>query len=74
MPKKKPKIERPLLTDHQCHVYVHSMREFGYPSTTFDVVRKVADQVHAGTHSETNVLAIIMCKEIDDAMRTRKGR
>lgn len=69
-----PVVQRLLLDDRQCHVFMRSMIDFGYPSLTFEEVRWIADQVHAGTHSETNVIAVIMCQQIDEAMASKRSR
>ena len=77
MTKKKPAapvqnlVQRLLLDDRQCRIFLKSMKDFGYPSLTFDEVRKIADQVHAGTHSETSVIALMMCQQIDEATASK---
>ena len=61
-------MQRPLLDDRQCRLFLKSMREFGYPKLTFDDVRRVADEVHAGTNSPKDVISVMMCKQIDEAV------
>ena len=60
--------KRFLLDDHQARVFLKSMREFGYPKLTIDEVQGVSLQVAAGTFSQTNVIAVMMAKAIDEAV------
>lgn len=60
--------KRPQLTDSDCRKFVKAMRDFGYPKLTLEEVEKVAAQVAEGTHSNTNVIVVMMCKFIDDAL------
>lgn len=66
--------KRLLLSDQQCHTLVRSLREFGYPTLQFEEVRQSADQVAAGTQSDTDVIAIILAQEIDKAVAELKYR
>ena len=59
------------IDDRQCRIFLSSMREFGYPSLTFDDIRKIADDVAEGSHSETDVIAVILCNQIDEAKAAR---
>lgn len=65
---------RTRLTDRQCRLFLKDAKEFGYPSLNFDEVRKIADQVADGTYRKTDVIAIMMKDQIDDAMELAKGR
>ena len=59
--------KRILLTDRQCRLFLGDMKEFGYKDLTFERVREIADRVHAGEDLSTNVIAAIMCRQIDEA-------
>jgi len=61
-------MQLPLLTDSQCHRFLKELREFGYPQLTFAEVRKAADAIHNGTNSDTDVIAVIMRKQIVEAV------
>ena len=63
--------KRILIDDHQCRVFLKAMRDFGYPKLTLEEVVKVAQQVSEGTHSPTNVIAVMVCNEIDKAESDR---
>ena len=65
--------QRLLLTDRQCNIFKGAMVAFGY-KITFDEVRRIADAVHAGTHSESDPVAIIMCNQIDEAQEAVNNR
>lgn len=65
---------RPKLTDRQCRLFLKDAKEFGYPSLTFEEVRKIADQVADGTYKKTDVIAIMMKDQIDEAMELSRGR
>ena len=64
---KKKEIRR-LLTDSQCRIFLKDMKEFGYPTLTFEKVRELADAYAAGEDRE-DVISIIMRNEIDDATK-----
>jgi hypothetical protein len=61
-------MSRPLLSERQCRIVLKLLREFGYPSLTFDEVQASAERVAAGTESDTNVIDVIIRNEIDDAL------
>lgn len=63
--------KRVLLTDRQCHIAVTAIREFGYP-VDFSEIRKIADEVAAGTHSMSDPVARIIASQIDEADEMRK--
>lgn len=70
-------MKRPLLTDSQCRTFLRDMREFGYTGLTLESVEKIAQQVSDGTHRDTDVIALIMAKQIDEAVtavKAKKGR
>lgn len=70
----KPTVKkRILLTDRQCHIFLKDMREFGYSNLTFDRVRKIADDLSKGIEN-TDVIAKIMAKQIDEAAEMTKAR
>lgn len=62
----------PLLTHHQCVVFLKAMKEFGYPKLTLKEVQEIAKQVHENTDSETNVIASIMRQQITDAIEVQE--
>lgn len=66
MAKTKKEPKRRLLTDHQCRVFHRSLRE-DFPSVTFDKVVEISKQVAAGTFSRTDVIAVLMVANIDEA-------
>lgn len=55
----------PLLTDAQCKTFLKRMRAFGYPSLTFERVRKLADELYAGKSHPTNVIFIFLKSEVE---------
>lgn len=66
--------ERIRLNDRQCHIFLRDMKEFGYTNLTFKEVRKIADDVASGTFNESDVVARIMVKQIDEAVEQSKRR
>lgn len=58
--------KRRLLDDRQCRVFLRAMREFGYPSLTFDTVRRIANEVAVGTHSDADVIAALLVRSLDE--------
>ena len=58
---------RPLLTNRQCGLFMNDIIGFGYP-VTFDEIRRIANEVHAGTNATDDPVAMIMCKQIDEAL------
>lgn len=64
--------KRLLLDDRQCRIFLKDMIEFGYATLTFQQVRKIADEVAAGEYSETNVIALFMCQQIDEATGAKR--
>ena len=57
------------LTDKQCRACIKPLREFGYPSLTYDKVREAADAIADGTDSDTNVIHVLLkgiIKDIED--------
>lgn len=57
---------RLLLTDSQCCKFYKDMRTFGY-KVTIDQIRKIAADVALGEYSETDPIALILVKQIDEA-------
>ena len=66
--------QRPMLTERQIAIFWKAMIDFGYPDLKIEEVRRVAEQVHAGTYKETNVIAVIMCNQIDEAERELRAK
>lgn len=64
------KAMRPLLTDQQCRIALDGLREFGYPTLSFEEVRRAADEIHAGASKATDVIAVMLQKIIDDTIQT----
>lgn len=64
------------LSDRQCRIFLRDVREFGYPSETFESIRRIADQLAEGTGSGRDVVAIMMARQIDEAEHeaSRVGR
>lgn len=67
----KPRLK---LNDRQCRIFLKDVREFGYTNTTFDEIRKIADQVADGTASTSDPIAIILCKQLDEIEEIKRGR
>lgn len=57
--------KRILINDRACRAFLKDMHEFGYEDLTLEQVKEIAEQVHQGTHSPTNVIAMWMVREID---------
>lgn len=55
------------LTDRQCRIFLRDMIEFGYTDLTLSEVRRIADAVANGDDVSTDVVGIIMCRQIDEA-------
>lgn len=66
--------ELPLLTHSQCCKVLKDLKEFGYPQLTLEEVKKFAKQIHENKDSKTNVIAVIMRKEIVEAVKDAKKR
>jgi len=66
-------MQRIKLTNRQCRLFMQDMIDFGY-KVTFEEIRAIADQVADGTHSETDVVARILVKQIDEATEQAKAR
>ena len=64
-------MTRPLLDDRQCRLFLKDMRGFGYDRLTLADVVRVANLVHRGKHSQTDVIAVIMAKQIDEALEAK---
>lgn len=66
--------QRPMLTERQIAVFWRAMIDFGYTNLKIEEVKRAAKQVHDGTYKETNVIAVIMCNQIDEAERDSRAR
>lgn len=66
-------MKRIKLTDNQCRLFQNDMLEFGY-DVSFAEIRRIANQVADGTYSETDVVARIMAKQIDEVVELRRKR
>lgn len=62
------------LDDRQCRIILKDLKEFGYESLTFDEVRKIADQIADGTHNTSEVIAVMICRQIDEVMAMLAAR
>lgn len=58
---------RPALTEEGCRVFWKSLRD-DYPTVSLNEVREVSRKVHEGTHSDTDVIALLLIRAIDEAM------
>ena len=65
--------ERLRLTDRQCEIFRKDMIDFGYKVSSVEV-RRIADRVADGTYKRDDPVAIILCKQIDEATEARRGR
>ena len=61
----------PLLTDRQCRMFLKDIREFGYPDVTFDCVRNLADDIHAGKDVKSNAIGIMLHQIISEVMEAK---
>lgn len=53
------------LTDQQCRIFLREVRAFGYPSVTFDEVRKFADDYADGKEQEkVDVVDVMLRRQI----------
>ena len=53
------------LTDHQVALFTNDMKEFGY-NVTKEEIRKIADAVCAGKYKNTDVIALILKKHLEE--------
>jgi len=60
------------INDRQCLIVLKSLREFGYTDLEFPEVRQIADEVAAGTFSQSDPVARIIASQIDDADEMRR--
>ena len=61
------KAEKPFrLTDRQVGLFANDMREFGY-DVTDEEIRKIADAVCSGVTSNTDVVALLLKKQLEEA-------
>ena len=61
------KKKRLLLNDRQCRLFMRDIMEFGY-DVTFEEIRRIANEVSDGTGSDSDPVAMILARQIDDAM------
>jgi len=54
------------LTDHQVALFTNDMVEFGY-KVTKEEIRKIADAVCEGKASKTDVVAMLLKKQLEEA-------
>lgn len=52
---------------------MRDMIDFGY-DVTFKAIRNIADQVAEDTHSKADPIALIMARQIDEAVSDRTGQ
>ena len=64
----------PRLTDRQCRLFLRDAREFGYPSLTFEEVRKMANDIADGKDVTSDVVGIMLKNQIDEAILEIEGR
>lgn len=70
---------RPLLTDHQCQLFLKDMQDFGYVDLTFTQVRYLADRYYVGHDiAAGNAVGGFLQHQIQEAeeelARRRNGR
>jgi len=66
---------RLLLNEAQCRKLWSAMMEFGYPHLTFAAVQAAALEVHKGNYNETDVIAVMTARQVDElqAEMDRRG-
>lgn len=57
---------RLLLNEVQCKTLWRSLIDFGYEDLSLEKVKKVAMDVHAGSYSDSDVIAVLVVKQVDD--------
>jgi hypothetical protein len=64
----------PLLTDSMCRKALKDLRGFGYENLQLEEVKEAARQISLGTDSNTNVIAVILRQQIEQAVEDTRGR
>ena len=60
----------PLLNQRQCRVSLKAYREFGYTNLTLEDVCASAERIANGTDSETNVIDVLLKREVEQLAPT----
>lgn len=55
------------ISDSVCRTFLRHLREFGYPSLTFEQVREAADRIQSGNVDKRRVIDVIMESELRKA-------
>lgn len=69
-----PQPKRMRLDDRQARIFLQDMHEFGYRHLTIAEVRRIADEVAEGTQNTSNVIAIILAKQLDEIAEIQQQR